>query len=88
MQFRDAAREALLVAASVGPLSLWHPISDLPADMGDRPHIVSDGIYVEKAVWNEKTGWYRTGEGNALPLRPQPSHWLSEVELLRLIPRA
>jgi hypothetical protein len=87
MQFRDAAREALLVAASVGPLSLWHLISDLPADMGDRPHIVSDGIYVEKAVWNEKTGWYRTGEGNALPLRPQPSHWLSEVELLRLIPR-
>ena len=86
MQFRDAAREALLLAAREEHLALWHPITDTPENMEDRPYIVSDGIYVEKAYRNEKTGWCRTGDGDALPLEPQPTHWLSEVELLRLIP--
>ncbi len=86
MEFRDAAREALLVAARDGPHALWHPITNGPENMGDRPYIVSDGIYVEKALWNQKTGWYRTGDEDALPLEPQPTHWLSEGDLLRLIP--
>jgi hypothetical protein len=86
MVFRDAAREALLVAASEGPHALWHPIANAPENMGDRPYIVSDGIYFEKALWNKKTGWYRTGDKDALPLEPQPTHWLYEGDLLRLVP--
>ena len=86
MEFRDAAREALLVAAREGPPAIWHPIENAPEDTGDRPYIVSDGIYVEKALWNRKTGWYRTGDEDALPLEPQPTHCLSEGDLLRLLP--
>jgi hypothetical protein len=86
MQFRDAARDALLIAAKEGSLALWHLMTNAPENRGARPYFVSDGTYVEKALWNEKIGWYRTSDGNALPLEPQPNHWLSEVDLLRLIP--
>ena len=37
MQVRDAAREALLVAAREEHLALWHPITDAPENMEDRP---------------------------------------------------
>ena len=87
MQFREAAREALLVAAREGPLVLWQSITNAPANKGDRPYIVSDGTFLEKALWNEKVGFYRTGGGEVIPLDPQPTHWISEVELLRLIPK-
>lgn len=86
MQFRDAAHEALLVAAREGPLALWQPITNAPENKRDYSYIVSDGTYLEKALWNEKTGWYRNGDRDAMPLKPQPTHWFSEVDLLRLIP--
>ena len=86
MQFRDAAREALLVAAREGPLALWHPITNVPENMEDAPYLVTDGIYLEKALWNVKTGWYSTGNGDAKPLQPQPTHWLSKTDLLRMLP--
>ena len=74
MQFRDAAREALLVAAREGPLALWQPITTAPGNKGDHPYIVTDGTYLEKALWNEKTGWYRNGDRDAMPLEPQPPY--------------
>jgi hypothetical protein len=87
MQFRDAAREALLVAAREGPFALWHPITNVPDNMeDDHPYIVSDGFYLEKAHWNAQTGWYRTGDQDGIPLQPQPTHWLSKVDLLRTLP--
>ena len=86
MQFQEAAREALLVAAREGPHALWQPITSPPQNIGDRPYIVSDGTYVEKALWNEKLGFYRTEGGEAIRLDPQPTHWMFQVELLRLIP--
>jgi hypothetical protein len=85
MQFRDAAREALL-AAREGADPLWHPITETPETMGDRLYIVSDGTYVEKALWNEKLGFYRIEGGESIRLDPQPTHWIRQVELLRLIP--
>jgi hypothetical protein len=94
MQFRGVAREALLVAAREWPLALWQPITNAPQNEGDQPpenkgdhpYIVSEGTYVEKALWNKKAGWYRNGDRDAVPLEPQPTHWLSEGDLLRLIP--
>ena len=85
MQFQDAAREALLLAARESH-ALWQPISSPPQNVGDRVYMVSDGAYLEKALWDENVGWYRTGEGGMKALEPQPTHWTSEVELLRLIP--
>ena len=72
-----------LLAVREGPLALWHPITDAPENMGDRSDLVSDGIYIEKALRNGKTGWRRTGDGEARPWQPQPAHWLSEAERLR-----
>ena len=86
MQFREAAREALLVTAREG-LVLWQSIANAPTNKGDHPYIVSDGTYLEKAFWNEKVGFCRTSGGEVISLEPQPTHWISEGDLLRLIPK-
>ncbi len=59
MQFRDAAREALLVAAKDGSVALCGRSQNAPENKSDHFYIVSDGTYIEKAFWNEKVGFHK-----------------------------
>lgn len=64
----------------------WRKIETAPDNKGWHAYLVTDGHYVEKVAHDDNMGWYENGDGwNAQPLDPQPTHWMPDADLLKLI---